>query len=275
MNAAESASPAVSGDVIAPVSVQRGEVKWTARSPQILTALEPLLKTADSFLTEKKSLLRDTVLVTLARLPASISGEQRWLLRRTNYGKRDARVRDLFRPSGPMRAFRRGLDFERAGLPTPRVLAAGIGRRWHLPAKGYLLVEEIQPAETLVEHLRSHGQIPGTAIRRVAQAVVRMHDRGFTHGDLTINNVLLDEQLLPWFIDLERARSRARPVNWSEAVEDFFRFARHVPTLGFAGRFAALRLVKHYCVGRGWAGRERNFALSVEARVRQKVKNNA
>jgi hypothetical protein len=208
----------------------------------------------------------------LARLPASLSGEHRWLLRRTNYGKREACVRDFFRPAAPIRAFRRGLEFERAGLPTPRVLAAGVMRRWQVPVKGYLIVQEIQPAETLVERLRAHGQITGAAIRRVAQAIVRMHESGLTHGDLTINNVLLDAQQLPWFIDLERARARPRPVNWREAVEDFFRFARHVPALGFPARFAALRLAKHYCAGRHWGGREREFVNHVQARLREKVK---
>jgi hypothetical protein len=98
-----------------------------------------------------------------------------------------------------------------------------------------------------------------------------MHSGGFIHGDLTISNVMLDSQFQPWFIDLERAQSRFRPVNWREAVEDFFRFARHVPTLGFAARFAALRLVKHYCTERGWTGRERDFATAVLTRLRRKL----
>jgi hypothetical protein len=64
-------------------------------------------------------------------------------------------------------------------------------------------------------------------------------------------------------------------VNWREAVEDFFRFARHVPTLGFTARFAALRLVKHYCAGRHWGGREREFVLCVEKLLRRKIRDSS
>lgn len=271
MDSTKKASSAVSRDVIAPVSFRRGDVKWTARSSQVMTALAPLLPAPDAFLTEKESLLRDTVLVTLARLPASLSGEGRWLLRRTNYGKPEARVRDLFRRSGPMRAFQRGLDFERADVPTPRVLAAGIVRQWHQPLKGYLIVEEIHPAETLLEHLRRRGNLAGAETERIARVIARMHECGITHGDLTINNVLLDAQRRPWFIDLERARVRAWPVGRGGAVGDFFRMARHVEELGPAARQAGLRLLRHYCIVRGWTGQARSLATAILERLERKV----
>lgn len=260
---------------IAPVAWACAGVKWQVRSAGVLAASAPLLQQPDSCFVGDVSLLRDTTYVTMGRVPVAFSGGERWLLRRTNYTKPKARLRDTFRVSGPMRAFTRGLEFERVGLPTPRVLAAGIRRAWQKPVKGYLLVEEIHTATTLVEYLRTHGQVPGRTIANVARAIVQMHEAGFTHGDLTINNVLLDASLQPWFIDLERARARPRAVNWREAVEDFFRFARHVDTLGPAARFAALRLVRHYCAGRRWRGREREFATAVLARLHAKLKDNA
>jgi hypothetical protein len=45
-----------------------------------------------------------------------------------------------------------------------------------------------------------------------------------------------------------------------------------VPALGFPARFAALRLAKHYCAGRHWGGKEREFINHVQARLREKVK---
>jgi tRNA A-37 threonylcarbamoyl transferase component Bud32 len=99
-----------------------------------------------------------------------------------------------------------------------------------------------------------------------------LHGKGFIHGDLTIGNVLLDARLGPWLVDLDRGRTTAGPVAWRGAVEDFFRFARHVPTLGPGARFGALRLLKAYCRERGWLGRERDFAADILKRLKQKVK---
>ena len=92
------------------------------------------------------------------------------------------------------------------------------------------------------------------------------------HGDLTINNILLDEHLDPWFIDLERARLSAKAVGWQRAAEDFFRLSRHVEKLGPSAQRAALRLTVRYCTVRGWAHRSREFAAAVRARLRRKLK---
>ena len=258
-------------DVIQPVSCRRGGIKWTARSPRALTSLMAILSNPDAFLTNPETLLRDTVLVTLARLPDPTAGSGPWLLRRTNYGKPQARVRDLFRCAGPLRAFQRGLDFERAGLPTPRVLAAGIRRVWHQPVKGYLVVEEIRNAETLQEQLHRAGRLSRVGLGRLAAVIARMHEHGITHGDLTINNLLLDKHTQPWFIDLERARVRSKPVNRRAAVEDFFRLARHVEALGEPARAAAWQLLTRYCTTRGWKGQARSLAADIAARLERKV----
>ena len=256
----------------ATVSIRRGDVHWTLRANCEISALECLLRDPEGEIARQPALLRDGWLVTIARIAAAAGSNKSWLLRRINYGKPKAQLRDFFRAAAPIRAFRNALAFERNGFPTPRVIAAGIVRKFQRPIVGYLLVEELQPAWSLAEYLKIHRGMPHYAIQNISRLVAALHTRGFVHGDLTVGNVLLDTKMQPWLVDLERARSFARPVNWRGAVEEFFRFARHVPVLGPGARFGALRLLKLYCGERGWSGCEREFAADVLTRLKQKVK---
>jgi tRNA A-37 threonylcarbamoyl transferase component Bud32 len=258
-------------DEAAPVTLRIGRVRWRVRSAAVAEALRELLRAPDAPLQRKEALIHDTWLVSVARVSLPIAPGGRALLRRSSYAKRDAQWRDVFRTAGPLRAFRNGLALERAGIATPRVLAAGVIRSFRLPKAGYLLVEEIVPATTLAKLAQQPGSIPPKVIHQVAEMIVRMHEQGFIHGDLTINNVLLDQHLQPWFIDLERGRRCWGPVSWRQAVEDFHRFARHVGKFGKPAQLAAFRLLKHYCQLRGWAGREREFAESLRRRLAHKI----
>jgi len=255
----------------APVTLRVGPVRWRVRSAEVAEAIRAVLLDPEAWLNRKDVLIHDTWRIRIARVPLSLDPCGRALLRRSSYGKGGAQWRDFFRTAGPLRAFRNALALERAGIATPRVLAAGIARSFHVPKAGYLLVEEIVPAVTLATLVRQPGPIPVATIRRVAGMIARMHQQGFIHGDLTINNVLLDGQSQPWFIDLERGRRCPGPVNWRQAVEDFHRFARHVGKFGAPARFAALRLLKHYCAARGWAGREREFSAALYQRLKHKL----
>ena len=256
---------------IVPLTIRFGRVRWKVRSSATVASVQHVLREPNAFLADKNSLLKNTSRVTIGRIHSSVSEHEGWILRRTNYGSTLTVVRDCLRVSGPMRAFRAGLELERAGIPTPRVCAAGIARVFHKPVVGYLLVEEITPSLTLVECFRQRGHLPRRAVRRVAEVIAHMHKQGFMHGDLTINNILLDEDAEPWLIDLERVKFRGRPVKWHEAVEDFYRFARHVERLGPAARRAGLQLAKYYCQIRSWRGREREFATAVLVRLTQKL----
>jgi serine/threonine-protein kinase RIO1 len=256
---------------VAPVTYHAGPVHWRVRSAPVAEVIRDMLDDPEAWTIRKDVLIQNTWQVLIARVSLPLASCERALLRRSNYTKREARWRDFFRRSGPHRAFRYALALERAGIATPRVLAAGIVRSFHVPKTGYLLVEEIFPAMTLAKLAQRPGPIPAALIRRVAGMIARMHQEGFIHGDLTINNVLLDEQNQPWFIDLERGRRRWGPVSWRQAVEDFHRFARHVGKFSVPARFGALRLLKYYCAERGWTGREREFAEAIFRRLKHKL----
>jgi tRNA A-37 threonylcarbamoyl transferase component Bud32 len=256
---------------IEPIRLRIGMVQWEVRSTEVAEAINELLRAPDHFLARKERLVHDTFMVTLGRVSLPSGACQRLLLRRNNYGKPAAKWRDCFRTAGPLRAFRSALAMERAGLPAARVLAAGIRRAWRVPQAGYLLVEEIPNAVTLAQLAQRPQGLSRGAIRSVVEEIVRLHDAGFMHGDLTINNVLLDDAGKPWFIDLERTRRLRSAVNWRLAIEDFHRFARHFRKFSPAGRVGALRLLKDYCVARGWKGREREFIQALEQRLRHKM----
>lgn len=259
-------------EIVAPVTLRVGGVAWRLRSPAVMNSLKSLLRNPDEMLADQKALLHDTFLVTIGRLPFTAGNEKiRFLLRRTNYGKPPAVWRDLFRIAAPMRAFRNALRFGHLGVSTPRVLAAGIVRRWHLPQTGYLLVEEINPAMTLGQRLRQSESLERPVIQSIGAAIAGLHEQGGFHGDLTINNILLDARGHPWFIDLERAQFHWRALPWSRSVEDFHRFARHYVKLSPGARGTAMRIMSAYCAERGWRKRTREFAEAVYTRARHKI----
>jgi hypothetical protein len=249
-----------------------GLVQWDVRSGDVAEVVSSVLREPDNWLTRKESLIHDTFMVTLGRVFLPNLANLPLLLRRTNYGKPAAKWRDCFRTAGPLRGFRGALEMERAGLPVPRVLAAGIRRACRVPQVGYLLVEEVPHAARLAQLLQRPQGLSRAAIRNVVDAIVHLHETGFVHGDLTINNVLLDDAGRPWFIDLERTRRLRCALNWRQTIEDFHRFARHFRNFSPAGRVGALRLLRNYCVARGWKGREREFIRSLEGRLRHKIK---
>jgi tRNA A-37 threonylcarbamoyl transferase component Bud32 len=254
------------------MNVRRGAISWVLHSESDLSALETLLANPEKIF-RPDTLVRDGTMVTIARVPSPLRSVESCLLRRTNYGKPRARLRDCFRPAAPIRAFRNALALEVAGIATPRVIAAGVIRTWRVPLKGYLLVEEIQSAQSIGDYVTVHRGLPHAAIERVADVIANLHKSGFIHGDLTIGNILLDQRLHPWFVDLERMGSYGSPVEWRQATEDFFRLARHVKKLGPGATFGALRLIKRYCAQRGWAKRERQLSTDIFDLLRRKVRD--
>lgn len=266
----ESGLPAVSleaGRVVQKV----GSARWEIRSIDVLELVQDLMRRLDDVFASQENIIHDSPIVRIVRVPATGDADTRLLLRKMNYGKRSARIRDIFRAAGSIRAFHNALAMERALVPTPRVLAAGVSRKWGVPQAGYLLVEEIQSAKTLAFHAQQAGEVPRAALQRIGEAIARMHEKGFFHGDLTINNVLLDTDLMPWFIDLERAGQSVGSVGWRQSVEDFHRLARHVWKFKAGARRSSLRVLMYYCSARGWSGRERKFVESVFRRLESKI----
>jgi hypothetical protein len=255
---------------VQPLRKTIGAVRWEIRSAAMLERCEPLLRSADQLIKDKHNVIHESWAVTVVRVTPAF-GAGPWLMRHNPYAKPKARQRDLFRTASPLRAFRNALALEQAGLSTPRALAGGVLRVLRVPRAGYLLTEEVPNAVSLARLANQPDPVSPRIIKSVAAAIASLHQAGFVHGDLTINNVLLDGAGKPWFIDLERLRKLRGPVGWRQAVEDFHRFARHFGKFSPAGKRGALRLLKQYCFARGWAQREREFIHLLEKRLKHKI----
>ena len=55
-------------------------------------------------------------------------------------------------------------------------------------------------------------------------------------------------------------------------MEDLYRFARFVGSLGTGAKIASLRLLKHYCANRGWSGEDRDLLIAILKRLKNKFK---
>ena len=246
------------------VHFRAGKLRWHVHPLADLAALKPVLKRPDDFLKEPKWLLKDTELVTLGHTAPYFPGEQRqWILRRLNYGTLLHSVRDAVRPaSRALRAFRFGLALEQAGIPTPRVLAAVEQRAFGWPVKGFLLTEELSPATNVFDYLREHRRLPRVVLERLAEMIAHLHDQGLSHRDMKGTNILLDEQLRPWLIDLDGMRrilkTRVRRISF-----DLSRLASDAVPYPGVLRFGGMRFLKLYCRQRHWAGRERMLAVRI------------
>jgi 3-deoxy-D-manno-octulosonic acid kinase len=255
-------------NLVAPAQLRAGPERWRLRSAALANALTHVLSDPERVFAMTEAILFQSAMVTVARVEVPLAGQ--WLLRRYQYLKPSARNKDMLRPALVMRGFRLALALEEAGLPTPRVLAAGIRRKFWVPQTSYLLVAEVPEAVKLARFAASSSGANCRAVAAVAGVIARLHQKGFHHGDLTINNVLLDAQGAPWLIDLERASRKLAPLSWRWSVDDLHRFARHFARFSPAGQRSALRLLKSYLTMRGWSGREREFISAVATRLRGK-----
>ncbi|RKD84749.1 3-deoxy-D-manno-octulosonic acid kinase [Kushneria marisflavi] len=148
------------------------------------------------------------------------AGEQAWVLRHYRRGGLVARVSaEHYVWTGPERnrAFQEcrllATLFDR-GLPVPRPIGACVWRSG-LVYQAALITQCIDGARPLA----SLVQAPDAASRqealltRCGRMIRRFHDEGLDHVDLNARNILIDDQNMPWLIDLDRCRLRA-PGRW-------------------------------------------------------------
>ena len=98
-----------------------------------------------------------------------------------------------------------------AGVPTPRILAAGWRRAFLLLTAQALVTEEIPKARNLREWARTglDGARRREILGTVALLVRALHGAGFLHADLNVTNIVLGEapgSPRPQIIDLDRGR---------------------------------------------------------------------
>ncbi|HOX57760.1 MAG TPA: lipopolysaccharide kinase InaA family protein [Candidatus Paceibacterota bacterium] len=197
-----------------PMQLRRtGRLQWVVRSSHFTLQVETILNAPDRFLEQAR--------VLKPSRSSAVSARDGLVLKRYNFRKWGNPFLDLLRGSTARRAFQKALRLELAGLPTARAVATADERRFFLPRRSYLLMEEIPGAVPL----QSWGGSKPQAAKALGELLGGMHGAGFTHRDLKPGNILFNGEGRPYLIDLDGLRF-VRRVSDSRAAADLGRLAR-------------------------------------------------
>lgn len=218
--------------------IKAGNLRWftQVRGRDAMEAIWPVLQQPEAFLQDPSCHIKRSRVVTIARVPPNL------ILRRLNYGKLIHRLRDCFRPSRAMRALIASMWLAQAGIRTPRALAAADVRALRWPITAYLITEEVSGARTLATLVASKQKIPPG----IAEMIAHLHSSGFSHRDLKWTNILFDELLSPWLIDLDGVRRLGRVPN-ERAREDLWTLARCFASHPVILKWSGGRFLYRYC----------------------------
>lgn len=107
-----------------------------------------------------------------------------------------------FDRSRPVREYRILEKLAKLDLPAPRPVAAFCERRG-LSSTGALITLEIPRTQTLEQVLQHMGP---EAWRDVGVVIRQFHEHGLVHADLTVRNILHQEEGRFYLVDFDRAR---------------------------------------------------------------------
>jgi len=236
-----------------------GHLRWRVREPFFKNTLERIVHEPDAFLRDAKLHYKSHALATIARVPATAGDERVFVVRRLNYGRTIHRLRDLFRSTRARRAFDYGLQLEHAAIRTPRVVALGEWRCFRWPMKAYLVTEVVRGAISVIRYFHKTASPLRRVVYDLAELIARLHRAGFSHRDLKGTNILLDNELTPWLIDLDGVR-HLRNISTDRAVRDLGVLARSLRAYPALLRWSGARFLKRYCRARGIEREFREFA---------------
>lgn len=110
-----------------------------------------------------------------------------------------AAVKNVFRDSSALRAWRQGKALAAAGFSVPVTIAAGEQRRGARLERAFILTAKIEGMPVHL-YLRSWTSAPSDrgrvrakrdGLRRLAELLRRFHRNGFVHGDLVASNIFV------------------------------------------------------------------------------------
>ncbi|MEO5802489.1 MAG: lipopolysaccharide kinase InaA family protein [Verrucomicrobiota bacterium] len=246
--------------------VRSEKIHWRMRRGALHPKILAVMKEPESFLKSRELYFKNSRVVTVTRVPASVPGEPNLVLRRLKYGKLGHQIKDAFRASRARRALQHGLMLEKNGISTPRAFAAADVRQIRWPTAAYLITEQIPNAQTLARFLTQHPTSNRALAQRLADLLARMHNKGFSHRDLKSSNILLDGDLNPFLIDLDGLRVW-KTLTIQRAVADLARFAQGISRHEKKLRLVQWRFLKRYCQQREPTLCVRELATQIAAKL--------
>jgi tRNA A-37 threonylcarbamoyl transferase component Bud32 len=198
-------------------------LEWQQRVPLDERARR-IVASPDRFLEKGATLLK-------AGRSATVGSGDGFVLKRFNLRRPGRLIKDLFRRSPAMAAFRKAYHLELLGIPTARPVAAAEHRVFRFLVRSYFLMEEIPGAVSLAERLKSGSGADRRMIERLGELIGRLHREGLSHRDLKTNNILFDAQGEPYLIDLD-GLAYFQSIPESRAAADLNRLARGVQQFG-------------------------------------------
>jgi hypothetical protein len=126
-------------------------------------------------------------------------GQKHYVIKLFHRNGIGAAIKDLFRESKPKRFWRQGLALSAAGFGAPTTVAVGEWRQFGFFRSGFVLTSKIpgQPLPVFLRNLERAAQqsqelqLKRKGLVRLAELVRQFHHRGFVHGDLIANNLLV------------------------------------------------------------------------------------
>lgn len=148
----------------------------------------------------------------------SLNGHDFFFKRTNNKGVRHT-FRYLFRPARSYRAAFAADRIRAAGLPTPRVFAAGERKAGPFLLGSYLITEaldDVVPASAFLSGNPLAAQQPEKILKAAGRLLRGLHADGFYHGDLKFSNLYLrnDGSLGFWDLDSVRIFPAEPPEKW-------------------------------------------------------------
>lgn len=215
-----------------------GNLKWRVRQRPPSEILEKILRQPDEFLASTAELLKNGT-----RSTVGCSG--RFVLKRFNFKKFSTPFLDAFRSSRARHSFVTARHLELLKISSPRPIAYADFRRLGFVTRGYFVMEKVTGASYLWKR-SSRRQMH---LRQLAELIGRIHEEGFSHRDLKETNIVVDENDVPFLIDLD-AMSYVGKISNARAAAELARLAQGFARRSPISKTERLRFLRIYCATR-------------------------
>lgn len=149
-----------------------------------------------------------------------------WVVKRYNTKNAWHALRRLFRTSRAVNCWRAASRLRKAGIDTPRPVAAMEERRFGILRGRSWFISEYIDGDTLAQAIGHDTGHPSPLVAQAADIVLRLRTAGIVHGDLKATNFLVHGDRI-YLVDLDATRNpRGRRLE-AGLRKDLARFLRN------------------------------------------------